>query len=113
MSPKQPAPPFGLPINTRTAVEALHERCDATEQRITGVEGCMARLELEVREVKTTVELLRDFAIEDRQQRALALQESGKTERTRLNSRAKIVVSIVGVIGVIAGAAATVLAGCV
>lgn len=110
MSPKQPAPPFGLPINTRNAVEHLHERIDGTDGRVT-------ELEVEIKErlvrVETVTQTIFEMMVEDRQQRTLAIQESGKTERVRYNTRAKIIVALFGVIGVIAGAAATVLAGCV
>ena len=110
MSPKQPAPPFGLPINTRNAVEHLHERIDSTDGRLT-------ELEVEIKErlvrVETNVEAMRDMMIEDRNARNVVIQESGRTERVKYNTRAKIIVALFGVIGVIAGAAATVLAGCV
>lgn len=112
MSPK--APPFGLPVNTRTAVEDLNTR-------VSGLEDRFAEHEADTRErmarVETKVDVLVEMAREDREAKnaaaALAITEQGKTTRIKLTSRAKIVVALCGLVGVAIGAAATVLAGCV
>ena len=82
------------------------------ERRFERIEERLDSLEPSVARVEGKLDILVSLAEKAEERKARSEQESHRTERVRIGSRAKIVVGVATALGVIAGAIATALSGC-
>lgn|SRR5678815_2019564 len=94
-------------IRRVVTLQDMHERVCDLESAQTKMSASIVRVDGKVDRLDGKVDTLVQFALEDREARAVVkqteLEETGKTERVRLGSRARIVISLATALGTVFG----------
>lgn len=94
-------------IRRAVTIIDLHERVCDLEGAQSKMSASLIRVDGKVERLDGKVDTLLQFAVEDREARAAvvqtSLQESGKTERVRLGSRARIIISFASALAAVFG----------